>query len=297
MEHRPRKRFGQNFLHDRRVIERILEALDARPDQHLVEIGPGQGAITAGLLASARSVDLIELDRDLVQPLIDRFDLAVGGEQMTTAPEGHRCRIYNADALSFDLCSLLPAATPGAGEASSSSRSGGDTGHRRLRIVGNLPYNISTPLLFRFLEQSVCIEDAHLMLQKEVVDRITAGPGSKVFGRLSVMVQTYCSAERLFTVAPGAFHPAPKVSSAVIRVIPLRTLPVRISDRDWHARLVAAAFSQRRKTLRNCLSGLISADRITELGIDPAARAETLSVADFVTLANGSSACNDSTRP
>lgn len=266
MQHQARKRFGQNFLHDRGVIQRIVDSVNAQPDQHLVEIGPGQGAITTGLLESAGALDVIELDRDLVGPLAQRF-------------AGTKIGIHNADALRFDLCALLSADEQGGPLAA------------RLRLVGNLPYNISTPLLFRFLAQSRCIHDLHLMLQKEVVDRITADPGSKVFGRLSVMVQTYCSTERLFVVAPGAFNPPPKVSSAVLRLIPYRALPVPITDPDWHARLVSAAFAQRRKTLRNCLSGLMSAELISTLGIDPAARAETLSVADFVTLANGSRAC------
>jgi 16S rRNA (adenine1518-N6/adenine1519-N6)-dimethyltransferase len=161
----------------------------------------------------------------------------------------------------------------------------------RLRLIGNLPYNISTPLMFRFLDQADCIEDMHLMLQKEVVDRMTAEPGTKVYGRLSVMVQTFCSAQRLFLVSAGAFHPAPKVSSAVVRLRPHRPLPHPLADPHWHARIVAAAFAQRRKTLRNSLSGLVEPEQMIAQAIDPSARAETLSVADFAALANATSAC------
>jgi 16S rRNA (adenine1518-N6/adenine1519-N6)-dimethyltransferase len=259
MQHQARKRFGQNFLHDPGVIQRILDAVNAQHDEHLVEIGPGRGAITEGLLANAGTLDVIELDRDLVGPLNARL----GSTSL---------RIHNADALTFDLCALQS---------------------HRLRLVGNLPYNISTPLLFRFLAQADCIEDMHLMLQKEVVDRMSAAPGSKVYGRLSVMVQTYCSAQRLFVVSAGAFRPAPKVTSAVVRLRPHRPLSYPLADPAWHARVVAAAFAQRRKTLRNSLSGLVSAEQMVDLGIDPGARAETLSVANFAALADASRACND----
>jgi 16S rRNA (adenine1518-N6/adenine1519-N6)-dimethyltransferase len=277
----------------------MLDAVSARPDQHLVEVGPGQGAITAGLLQAAGLLDVIELDRDLVGPLADRLSAAThatAGERRS----GPRLRIHNADALTFDLCALVertpstrqsPSSPPVAPLADSESRP------QRLRLVGNLPYNISTPLLFRFLAQAECIEDMHLMLQKEVVDRIIAAPGSKVFGRLSVMVQSYCDAERLFVVAPGAFAPAPKVSSAVVRLIPQRPARVPIADRDRHGRIVAAAFAQRRKTLRNSLAGLIGPEQMMALGIDPSARAETLSVAAFAALANAEHGCIDSQIP
>jgi len=261
LSHRPRKRFGQNFLHDPAVIRRILAAVAPRPGQHLVEIGPGQGAITVELLEAAGRLDAVELDRDLVEPLAQRCR-GLG-----------TLRIHNADALTFDLCGL---AFPG----------------ERLRLVGNLPYNISTPLLFRFLDQASCIEDVHLMLQREVVDRITAAPGSKTYGRLSVMVQTYCRAMPLFTIRPGAFNPAPKVDSAFLRLNPYRPLPYPVEDRQLLARLVAAAFSQRRKTLRNSLRGLVSHELLLAQGIDPGKRAEELSVATFVVLANA--ACNAS---
>jgi 16S rRNA (adenine1518-N6/adenine1519-N6)-dimethyltransferase len=274
VEHRPRKRFGQNFLHDPGTIRRILTAIDPGPDQHLVEIGPGRGAITAGLLAAAGRLDVIELDRDLVAPLAARLGA------------GDRLRVYNADALTFDLCAL-------AGDGASTARPA-----QRLRLVGNLPYNISTPLLFRFLDQAHCIEDLHLMLQKEVVDRMCAAPGSKTYGRLSVMVQTWCSAERLFVIGPGAFTPPPKVDSALVRLRPHRPLPHPIADPALHARLVAAAFAQRRKTLRNALRGVLAEigrdeTLIAAAGLDPAARAETVSVGGFAGLVNkaASAAC------
>ena len=276
MDHRPRKRFGQNFLHDPGTIGRIIAAIDPRPDQRIVEIGPGRGAITAGLLAAAGRLDVVELDRDLVGPLADRLgDL---GE----------LRIHNADALSFDLCALL-------GEQPKS-----DAGaEARVRLVGNLPYNISTSLLFHFIEQAHCIEDLHLMLQKEVVDRICAAPGGKTYGRLSVMVQTWCDAERLFVIGPGAFTPAPKVDSALVRLRPHRPLPYSVTDPALHARLVAAAFAQRRKTLRNALRGLLSELGLDERalvagGLDPAARAETVPVTGFARLAESlaGGACN-----
>ena len=274
----PRKRFGQNFLHDPGVIQRILDAVSAQPDQHLVEIGPGQGAITAGLLETAGALDAIELDRDLIIPLTEQF-------------RGTALRLINADALSFDLCALLDDAQ----ETQTQTQR-----PHRLRLIGNLPYNISTPLLFRFLGQADCIDDMHLMLQKEVVDRMTAEPGTKVYGRLSVMVQTFCSAQRLFVVSAGAFRPAPKVSSAVVRLHPHRPLPFPLADPTWHAQVVAAAFAQRRKTLRNSLSGLVTPEQMIKLEIDPSARAETLSVDSFAALANvsnASSACIDTQIP
>jgi len=253
--HQPRKRFSQNFLHDPGTIRRILDAIRPRPGERLVEIGPGQGAITRGLLEQAGALDAIELDRDLVEPL--RARLGGLGD----------LRIHSADALRFDLCSL--AAAPAS-----------------LRLIGNLPYNISTPLLFRFLEQADCILDLHLMLQREVVERIAAGPGTKVYGRLSVMVQTWCETECLFRIGPGAFTPAPKVESAFLRLRPHRPLPHRPDDPAVYARVVAAAFAQRRKTLRNSLLGLADTAAFDAAGIDPGLRAERLDVAAFVRLAN-----------
>ena len=265
--HRARKRFGQNFLHDPGTIRRILAAVAPAPGEHLVEIGPGRGALTAGLLEAVGALDVIELDRDLVGPLAERLD---GLGQL---------RVHQADALTFDLCGLLPTDTTAADE--------------RLRVVGNLPYNISTPLLFRFLAQMDCIRDMHLMLQKEVVDRMAAAPGSKVYGRLSVMVQSRCAAERVLTVRPGAFTPVPKVASAVVRLTPLRPPLVAIADADLHARLVAAAFAQRRKRLSNSLRGLADAALLARCGLDPGARAEQLSVVDFARLANAAAGARE----
>jgi 16S rRNA (adenine1518-N6/adenine1519-N6)-dimethyltransferase len=197
----------------------------------------------------------VELDRDLIEPL--RARLGGLGD----------LRIHPGDALAFDLGALShePAS---------------------LRVVGNLPYNISTPLLFRFLDQSRCIRDLHLMLQREVVERIVAEPGGKTYGRLSVMVQTWCEAQRLFRIGPGAFTPAPKVESAFLRLLPYRSLPFPVNDRALHRRLVAAAFSQRRKTLRNALAGLADPRLLEAVGIAPDRRAETLGVADFARLAD-----------
>ena len=288
-DHIPRKRFGQNFLHDPGTIRRILATVNPLPGQRLVEIGPGQGAITEGLLRAAGSLDVIELDRDLVGPLAERLGML--GD----------LRVHNADALRFDLCALAdPSSVNPASvgptsvnpasvrptNVDSASVDPTSISDDRLRIVGNLPYNISTPLLFRFLEQAQCIADLHLMLQKEVVDRICADPGSKTYGRLSVMVQTWCSAERLLVIGPGAFNPPPKVDSAVVRLVPHRLPYCPVDAPALHARIVAAAFAQRRKTLRNCLKGLVEPGQLLACGIDPAARAETVPVCAFVGLAN-----------
>jgi len=195
--HKARKRFGQNFLHDPQVIQRIVNSIRPRAGQTMVEIGPGEGALTRELLPILGQLDVVELDRDLI-PLLQSACTQLG-----------ELRIHQADALKFDFCQLSP-------------------GPAQLRVVGNLPYNISTPLLFHLLGMSHCIEDMHFMLQKEVVERITAGPGSGQYGRLSVMLQFHCESEMLFTVGPGAFRPAPKVDSAVVRLIPHRQPPVAV---------------------------------------------------------------------
>jgi len=263
MEHRPRKRFGQNFLHDPNIIRRIVSVIDPRPGEHLVEIGPGRGAITAGLLRAAGRLDVVELDRDLIEPLARRCaDLG----DLT---------IHKADALAFDLRALHP--------------------HKRLRLIGNLPYNLSTPLLFRFLDQADCIDDMHFMLQRELVKRIAARPGSKIYGRLSVMIQVYCRAEPLFRVGPGAFTPIPRVDSTFVRLIPHRPLPNPVRDPACLSHLVAQAFGQRRKTLHNSLWGLVDAQRLEALGLHPGQRAEELSVEAFVRLAN--TACKTQVPP
>lgn len=254
-QHRARKRFGQNFLHDEAVISRILAAVNPQPGQHVVEIGPGLGALTAGLLAATGRLEVIELDRDLIPKLREHF--ASMGELV----------IHEADALKFDFASL-----------------GSPT--QKLRIVGNLPYNISTPLLFHLLESAEVIEDMHVMLQKEVVDRMTAQPGGSDYGRLSVMLQYRCHVERLFTIGPGAFRPAPKVDSAIARLRPYRELPCAARNEQVLGQLVGQAFAQRRKMLRASLKNLLSSAQIETCGIDPTRRPETLSISEFVKLAD-----------
>ncbi|MGD2055693.1 MAG: 16S rRNA (adenine(1518)-N(6)/adenine(1519)-N(6))-dimethyltransferase RsmA [Gammaproteobacteria bacterium] len=254
MTHRPRKRFGQHFLHDPAVIERIVTAIHPRPADTLVEIGPGRGAITIPLLRAADRLHVVELDRDLIEPL--RGLCRKSGELI----------VHSGDALRFDFCRLA--------------------GTARLRITGNLPYNISTPLLFHLLASSHCIEDMHFMLQKEVVQRIAAGPGSTRYGRLSVMLQYHCEVTPLFNIGAGAFQPPPRVESAFVRLIPHREPPVEVVDETMLAAVVRRAFAQRRKTLRNALRGLIGEQQIRALGIDPAARAEMLGIGEFAALAN-----------
>jgi 16S rRNA (adenine1518-N6/adenine1519-N6)-dimethyltransferase len=252
--HRPRKRFGQHFLHDPAVIQRIVAAINPRADELLVEIGPGQGAITLPLLQAGRRLHVVELDRDLIEPLRQK---ARGAGELS---------VHNADALCFDFCTLA--------------------GSGPVRVVGNLPYNISTPLLFHLLEQARCIRDMHFMLQKEVVDRLAAGPGSGQYGRLSVMIQYRCEVTPLFTIGAGAFRPPPRVESAFVRLRPYRTPPVVVQDEAIFAAVVQQAFSQRRKTLRNVLRNMVDAGAMQELGIDPASRAEMLGIGEFAALAN-----------
>jgi 16S rRNA (adenine1518-N6/adenine1519-N6)-dimethyltransferase len=255
LNHRPRKRFGQNFLHDPAIIQRIIQVIDPQPNDLLVEIGPGQGAITTELLPLVEKMHAIELDRDLVAPLAQRC-VSLG-----------KLEIHNSDALKFDFTTLTQ------------TNSG-------LRIVGNLPYNISTPLLFHLLEQSDQIVDMHFMLQKEVVDRMAAAPGSKAYGRLTVMLQVRAEVIPLFNIGSGAFNPPPKVDSAFVKLAPLTPPPYTVNDWRLFSNLVNQAFSQRRKTLRNSLNKITTEKTIAEAGIEPGDRAEQLSVAQFVTLAN-----------
>jgi 16S rRNA (adenine1518-N6/adenine1519-N6)-dimethyltransferase len=253
-----KKRFGQHFLHDKNILRRIVEAVSPRADDRIVEIGPGEGALTFPLLQAAGTLTTIELDRDLIEPLRAR---AAGVGELT---------IVHRDVLSVDFGALADGGV--------------------LRLVGNLPYNISTPILFHCLDQAAAIEDMHFMLQKEVVDRMAAGPGSKTYGRLSVMLQLRCSVEPLFGVPPGAFRPPPKVDSAVVRLVPFT--PAQLRDAgfagaafDTIERVVRAAFGQRRKTLSNALSTVADPGQIAAAGIDPRARAEQLAPAEFVALA------------
>ncbi|MGB5081757.1 MAG: 16S rRNA (adenine(1518)-N(6)/adenine(1519)-N(6))-dimethyltransferase RsmA [Burkholderiales bacterium] len=249
--HIPRKRFGQHFLVDDEVIGRIVAAIDPRPGEHLVEIGPGLGALTAPLLDRIEHLDVVELDRDLAGRLRERYP-----------PE--RLAVHVADALRFDF-STLPAP---------------------LRVVGNLPYNISTPLLFHLAAVAPRCADLHFMLQQEVVERMVAKPSGPEYGRLSVMLQYRFHLERLFTVAPEAFRPPPKVRSAVVRLVPRPILELEAQDEAEFSAVVTRAFSMRRKTLRNALADLLSESELRELGIDPGARAEALPVAAYVTIAN-----------
>ena len=253
--HIPRKRFGQHFLVDRHSIERIVDALRLHPDDNVVEIGPGSGALTGPLLERVKRLAVIEIDRDLAANLRAEFP-----------PE--RLTLHGADALEFDFGSL-----------------GND-----LRVVGNLPYYISSPLLFRLARYAGNIRDATAMLQKEVVDRMVARPSTRDYGRLSVTLQVRFRIERLFDVPPSAFRPAPKVESSVARLTPLGEARPVIADEDVFARIVAAAFGQRRKTLHNALKTLASDAELERAGIDPGARGETLTVAEFVRLANALSA-------
>jgi 16S rRNA (adenine1518-N6/adenine1519-N6)-dimethyltransferase len=254
-EHQAKKRFGQHFLHDRNVIDKMLRALNLQPTDHVVEIGPGPGALTFPLLELLPRLEVVEIDRDVI---------AWWQEQPQAQGKLH---IHAQDALKLDIPALQ-------GE--------GD----KLRIIGNLPYNISTPLIFHFLQHRAHICDMLFMLQKEVVDRITAAPDSSDYGRLSVMVQYYCEPHYLLKIGPGAFTPPPKVDSAVVYLKPWATPPHVANDEEQFGKLVQQAFSQRRKTLRNTLKGLITAEQMESLGIDPTRRAETLAVADFVKLAN-----------
>jgi len=251
--HRPRKRFGQNFLESQGVIDRIVGAIAPARDDRIVEIGPGLGALTGPLMQRVDRLDVVELDRDLAVTLAERLG----------HPDG--LTIHSADALAFDFSRL---AVDGP-----------------IRVVGNLPYNISTPLLFHLLDQADAIHDMHFMLQKEVVDRICAAPGGKTWGRLGVMTQLRADVARLFTVPPGAFRPPPKVDSAIVRIVPRSLTVEERSQLPAMDLLVRAAFAQRRKTLRNTLKRYIDERDIEAVGIDPQRRAETLDLGELKRLA------------
>jgi 16S rRNA (adenine1518-N6/adenine1519-N6)-dimethyltransferase len=261
-----RKRFGQHFLHDRGLIERILSAVAPRPDEAVVEIGPGRGALSCPLLARTGALDVIELDRDLAPVVAERCG------------QLGKLRVHVQNALHFDFRALAA-----------------ERGH--LRIVGNLPYNISTALLFHVLAQGDGIRDMHFMLQKEVVDRMTAHPGTRDYGRLTVMLGYRCRVERLFRAGPGAFTPAPKVWSAFVRLTPHPHPPVEVYDERTLNRVVTRAFSGRRKTLRNALGGLLEDSQIRALGIAPDARPDTLTLAQYARLANALQPLQPSSSP
>ena len=254
-QHRARKRFGQNFLHDDAVILRIINAIAPRAGDNVVEIGPGQGALTTRLLDELGEMNAVELDRDLV-PILEK----------NCAPHG-TLNIHNVDALKFDFASLAD-------------------GDGSLRVVGNLPYNISTPLIFHLLSQAHFIRDMYFMLQREVVERLAAQPGSRAYGRLSIMVQYHCEVECLFIVGPESFDPMPKIDSAIVRLIPRREPAVKVNDEALFARVVTQAFSQRRKTIRNTLKPFMTGDEIGALDIDPSLRAEALELEAFARLTN-----------
>ena len=250
----PKKSLGQHFLTDRNMIDMIVLAVDPRPGDRLVEIGPGQGAITLPLLRRHGELTAIEFDRDLIVPL---SHAAQGVGTLT---------VIHKDVLEVDFTRLAA--------------------EDKLRLVGNLPYNLSSPILFHALEHAAVVRDMHFMLQKEVVDRMAAAPGSKVYGRLSVMLQAYCTVTSLFDVPPTAFRPPPKVDSAVARLVPHAPEQVGINDHKRFADVVRAAFGQRRKTLRNALSGVCDSEQIEAAGLRPDLRAEQVEVAAFVRLAN-----------
>jgi 16S rRNA (adenine1518-N6/adenine1519-N6)-dimethyltransferase len=253
LKHVARKRFGQNFLHDQQVIRRIVASIAPQSTDLLVEIGPGQAAITRPLLESGAELHLVELDRDLVAYLEKQFS------------DNPRVTIHSCDALRANLPEL--------------------TGHRPFRLIGNLPYNISTPLIFHVLQWSDLVVDMHFMLQKEVVDRMAAVPGSRTYGRLSVMTQYHAEVTPLFDVPPESFSPVPKVVSSIVRLKPYQQPPVDAGSYENMARVVAAAFSMRRKTLRNSLREVLSEEQIIAAGIDPSERAEQLSLSQFAALA------------
>ena len=250
-EHRARKRFGQNFLSDPNIIRKIIDAIRPLEGEAMVEIGPGLGAMTAPLVERLGHLHVVEIDRDLIARLREQYP-----------PE--RLTIHEGDALAFDFTTL---GAP-------------------LRVVGNLPYNISTPLLFHLAGFAAQVRDMTFMLQKEVVMRMVAAPGAEDYGRLSVMLQYRYRMARLFDVPPGAFRPEPKVTSSIVRMVPLPPEELAAQDEALFARIVAAAFGQRRKTLRNTLREFLDADDFTELALDPGLRGERLTVGEYVAIAN-----------
>lgn len=254
-EHKARKRFGQNFLIDHGIIRDIVRAVHPQKQDLIVEIGPGKGAITQLLADSCDNLSVIELDRDLVPWLKVKFE------------KHPNFQLYQADALQFDFLQLIKNDQP-------------------LRIVGNLPYNISTPLIFHLLSYSSKVRDMHFMLQKEVVKRMAAQAGDSAYGRLGIMVQYYCAVENLFEVPPTSFDPAPKVDSAIVRLVPYQDLPYKATNIKTLENLVNVAFQQRRKTLRNALKQLLEPEVIEQLPIDTSARAEEITLPEYVATSN-----------
>jgi 16S rRNA (adenine1518-N6/adenine1519-N6)-dimethyltransferase len=253
--HKARKRFGQNFLHDAHVIDQIVGAINPQEGQELVEIGPGLGALTEVVCEYINKLSVIELDRDLAAKLV------------THPFYGKKLTLHQADAMKFDFSSLVPP-------------------EKKIRVFGNLPYNISTPLLFHLFGFAEHIQDMHFMLQKEVVDRLAASPGSKEIGRLSIMAQYFCKVRPVLQVPPEAFKPAPKVESAVVQLIPHSSPPVQLDNPKTLGRVCTLAFGQRRKTLRNSLKDVFTDEQFEQVGIDPTRRAETLNLEQFADIAN-----------
>jgi 16S rRNA (adenine1518-N6/adenine1519-N6)-dimethyltransferase len=259
--HTAKKRFGQNFLHDQYIIDKIVSAINPQKGQNLVEIGPGLGALTEPVAEELDHLTVVELDRDLAKRLREHPLLS------------KKLSIIEADALTFDFASLV--------DSDATNQGDGD-----LRIFGNLPYNISTPLMFHLFTFTNKVKDMHFMLQNEVVKRLCATHGDKLYGRLSVMAQYYCQAIPVVAVPPSAFKPEPKVDSAVVRLIPHKIPPAHVNNIDRLQQVVTTAFNQRRKTIRNSLKDLVSHDEIEALGIKPELRAEALSLQEFALLAN-----------
>lgn len=253
-QHKHKKRFGQHFLHDQRVLDNMSAAIAPLSSDRMLEIGPGEGALTTRLIDAVAEFTVVEIDNDLIPTLEKRF--------------GNRAHfsIVHQDALTVDYAAIAK--------------------QQPLRVVGNLPYNISTPIIFHLLEHRDAITDMHFMLQKEVVQRLASPPDGEHYGRLSVMTQYYCAIEDLFHIGPEAFDPPPKVDSAVVRLVPYQQLPFCAQSESAFAFIVKQSFSMRRKTLRNNLKGFISGEQIEACRIDPSTRAETLSVADFVALSD-----------
>jgi 16S rRNA (adenine1518-N6/adenine1519-N6)-dimethyltransferase len=272
LTHRARKRFGQNFLVDNSVINHIVDSIQPQEEDVMIEIGPGLGAMTRPLLSRLNKLNVIELDRDIIPKLLINCSI--------TDPENRNKLLINeADVLKFDFAAFY-----------SQQKTDQLSSAKKLRIVGNLPYNISTPVLFHLLNYRHLIHDMHFMLQKEVVDRIVAVPGNKLYGRLSVMLQTFCQAQSLFEVPPYAFEPAPKVNSAILRLQPDSQFEDQVSDFSSYEKLVRQAFSQRRKTLKNTLKNFCTVEQIEQANLSGSQRAEELSAKDFVALYNTTSA-------
>jgi len=258
IQHRAKKRFGQNFLSDPGIIQRIIQSINPKLGQRIIEIGPGLGALTCPILKLTKEIDVIELDRDIVPKL----QLNCGLD----AVQNNQLRIHNVDVLQFDFGALNYA--------------------EPLRIIGNLPYNISTPIIFHLVEHSQLIQDMYFMLQKEVVLRLAAKPDTSNYSRLSVMAQYYFQVDALFLVPPESFDPIPKVESAIVRLIPHKEKPVGVSDEKAFKKLVTLAFSQRRKTLRNVLKDVCSAEQLESIDISPSSRAQSLNLQQFADIFN-----------